>query len=120
MLNDDGVGTVTVFRVYPDGVDTWTIKERERTDPAAREELLQHNDYRRLLRYLHDRAMRGAGVHLSMTDCYRETDYGECKPGAAFTSTAAPAYGRAPPPTATRPRRRGPLPVPRTRRRRDT
>ena len=28
-------------------------------------------------RYLHDRAMRGAGVHLSMTDCYRETDYGE-------------------------------------------
>ena len=77
VLNDEGVGTVTVFRVYPDGVDTWTIKERERTDPAAREELLQHNDYRRLLRYLHDRAMRGAGVHLSMTDCYRETDYGE-------------------------------------------
>ena len=78
VLNDDGVGTVTVFRVYPDGVDTWTIKDRERTDPAAREELLRHNDYnRRLFRYLHDRAMRGAGVHVSMTDCYRETDYGE-------------------------------------------
>ena len=78
VLNDDGVGTVTVFRVYPDGVDTWTIKDRERTDPAAREELLRHNDYnRRLFRHLHDRAMRGAGVHLSMTDCYRETDYGE-------------------------------------------
>ena len=78
VLNDEGVGTVTVFRVYPDGVDTWTIKDRERTDPAAREELLRHNDYnRRLFRYLHDRAMRGAGVHLSMTDCYRETDYGE-------------------------------------------
>ena len=78
VLNDDGVGTVTVFRVYPDGVDTWTIKDRERTDPAAREELLRHNDYnRRLFRHLHDRAMRGAGVHLSMTDCYRKTDYGE-------------------------------------------
>ena len=78
VLNDDGVGTVTVFRVYPDGVDTWTIKDRERTDPAAREELLRHNDYnRRLFRHLHDRAMRGAGVRLSMTDCYRETDYGE-------------------------------------------
>ena len=64
VLNDDGVGTVTVFRVYPDGVDTWTIKDRERTDPVAREELLRHNDYnRRLFRYLHDRAMRGAGVH---------------------------------------------------------
>ena len=78
VLNDDAVGTVTVFRVYPDGVDTWTIKERERTDPAAREELLRHNDYnRRLFRHLYDRAMRGEGVHISMTDCYRETEYGE-------------------------------------------
>ena len=78
VLNDDGVGTVTVFRVYPDGVDTWTIKDRERTDPAARKELLRHNDYnRRLYRYLYDRAMRGEGVHISMTDCYRITDYGE-------------------------------------------
>ena len=78
VLNDEGVGTVTVFRAYPDGVDTWTIKERERIDPAAREELLRHNEYnRRLFRYLYDRAMRGQGVHISMTDCYRETDYGE-------------------------------------------
>ena len=78
VLNDDAVGTVTVFRVYPDGVDTWTIKDRERTDPAAREELLRHNEYnRRLYRYLYDRAMRGEGVHISMTDNYRQTDYGE-------------------------------------------
>ena len=78
VLNDEGVGTVTVFRVYPDGVDTWTVKDRERTDPGAREELLRHNDYnRRLFRYLYERAMRGEGVHISMTDCYRETDYGE-------------------------------------------
>ncbi len=28
-------------------------------------------------RYLYDCAMRGEGVHISMTDCYRETDYGE-------------------------------------------
>ena len=78
VLNDKGVGMVTVFRVYPDGVDTWTIKDRERTDPAAREELLRHNEYnRRLFRYLYDRAMRGEGVHISMTDCYRRTDYGE-------------------------------------------
>ncbi len=78
VLNHDGVGTVTVFRAYPDGVDTWTIKDRERTDPAARDELLRHNDYnRRLYRYLYDRAMRGEGVHISMTDNYRQTDYGE-------------------------------------------
>ena len=78
VLNDDGVGTVTVFRVYPDGVDTWTVRDRERTDPAARDELLRHNDYnRRLFRYLYERAMRGEGVRISMTDCYRETEYGE-------------------------------------------
>ena len=78
VLNDDGVGTVTVFRVYPDGVDTWTVRDRERTDPAARDELLRHNDYnRRLFRYLYERAMRGEGVRISMTDCYQETDYGE-------------------------------------------
>ena len=40
VLNDAGVGTVTDFRVYPDGVDTWTVKDRERTDAGAREELL--------------------------------------------------------------------------------
>ncbi len=78
VLNHDAVGPVTVFRVYPDGVDTWTIKDRERTDPAARADLLRHNDYnRRLFRYLYDRAMQGDGVHISMTDCYRHTDYGE-------------------------------------------
>ena len=78
VLNDDGVGPVTVFRVYPDDVDTWTIKDRERTDPAARADLQRHNDYnRRLFRHLYDRAMRGDGVHVSMTDCYRHTDYGE-------------------------------------------
>ncbi len=78
VLNDAGVGTVTVFRVYPDGVDTWAIKDRERTDPAARDELLRHNEYnRQLYRYLYDRAMRGEGVHISMTGNYRQTDYGE-------------------------------------------
>jgi glutamate/tyrosine decarboxylase-like PLP-dependent enzyme len=78
VLNDGNFGTVTLFRAYPDGVDTWTIKDRERTDPEAREELLAHNEYnRRIFHYLYERAMRGEGVHISMTDCYRHTDYGE-------------------------------------------
>jgi hypothetical protein len=69
---------VTLFRAYPDGVDTWTIKDRERTDPRCREELRAHNEYnRRLFRHLDEKAMRGEGVLLSMTDCYRHTDYGE-------------------------------------------
>ncbi len=78
VLNDANFGTVTLFRAYPDGVDTWTIKDRERTDPAARDELLAHNDYnRRLFQHMHERAMQGHGVHISMTNCYRHTDYGE-------------------------------------------
>lgn len=78
VLNDGNFGTVTLFRAYPDGVDTWTIKERERTRPEAREELQRYNEFnRRIFHHLHAQAMRGQGVHLSMTDCYRHTDYGE-------------------------------------------
>ena len=78
VLNGDNFGTVTLFRVYPDGVDTWTVAERERTDPGHREELHAHNQYNReIYRHLYDKAMSGKGVLLSMTDCYRHTDYGE-------------------------------------------
>lgn len=78
VLNSDNLGTVTLFRVYPDGVDTWTVPERERTDASLRDDLLRHNEYNReIYRYLHDKAMSGQGVLLSMTDCYRHTDYGE-------------------------------------------
>lgn len=78
VLNSDNVGTVTLFRVYPDDVDTWTIQQRERNDPAARDDLLKHNEYnRKVFHYLHDEAMEGRGVRISMTDCYRHTSYGE-------------------------------------------
>ena len=69
---------MTLFRAYPDGVDTWTVAERERTDPSLRLQVRAHNEYnRRIHRYLHDKAMSGKGVLLSMTDCYRHTEYGE-------------------------------------------
>jgi glutamate/tyrosine decarboxylase-like PLP-dependent enzyme len=78
VLNSDNFGTVTLFRAYPDGIDTWTIKDRERGDPEAREELLAHNEYnRRIFEHLHNEALQGKGVRISMTDCYRHTDYGE-------------------------------------------
>ncbi len=78
VLNGDNVGTVTLFRAYPDGVDTFTVPDRERTDASLRDDLLAYNEYNRAIyRYLHDKAMTGKGVLLSMTDCYRHTDYGE-------------------------------------------
>ena len=78
VLNSGNVGPVTLFRVYPDGVDTCTILERERSDPAARDELQRHNSYnRQIFEYLREQAMQGRAVHISMTSSYRKTDYGE-------------------------------------------
>ena len=78
VVNGENFGTVTLFRVYPAGVDTWTIKEKERCDPSHQDQLRAHNEYnRKIFRYLHDRAMQGEGVRISLTACYRHSDYGE-------------------------------------------
>jgi glutamate/tyrosine decarboxylase-like PLP-dependent enzyme len=78
VLNRQNFGPVTLFRVYPDGVDTFTVQEREFKDPAYREALHRHNEYnRRIGKYLHKEALAGRGVMISSTECYRHTDYGE-------------------------------------------
>jgi glutamate/tyrosine decarboxylase-like PLP-dependent enzyme len=85
VLNGDNVGPVTLFRVYPPGVDTFTVKERERTDPGFRAQLLEYNQLnRRVFERVHVEALAGRGVVLSMTDGYRNSDYGE--PIAALKS----------------------------------
>ena len=77
VVNGDNFGTVTLFRAYPDDVDTWTVKDRERQDADYQDRLLANNEYNRAIyRYLHEKAMSGKGVLLSMTDCYRHTDAG--------------------------------------------
>jgi L-2,4-diaminobutyrate decarboxylase len=78
VLNSENFGAVTLFRVYPDDVDTFTISKREMTDPTFRETLQKHNDYNhRIFAETQAEALQGRGVVLSLTDCYRETDYGE-------------------------------------------
>ncbi len=78
VLNRDNFGTVTLFRAYPDGVDTFQIKEKEMHDPKFRDKLLKHNVYnRKIFDFVHQEGMAGRGVMLSLTDCYRKTDYGE-------------------------------------------
>lgn len=78
VLNRDNFGPVTLFRAYPEGVDTFHIKEKEMHDPAYRDVLLRHNEYnRKIFDFLHQEGMAGRGVMLSLTDCYRKTDYGE-------------------------------------------
>ena len=78
VLNRENFGTVTLFRAYPAGVDTFSIKRHEFEDAAYRDSLLAHNDYNReISQYVHSEAMEGRGVMISITDCYRRTQYGE-------------------------------------------
>jgi glutamate/tyrosine decarboxylase-like PLP-dependent enzyme len=78
VLNRDNFGTVTLFRVYPVGVDTFSIKREEFEDPDNRESLITHNAYNQeIFQYVHSEAMEGRGVVISTTDCYRHTTYGE-------------------------------------------
>lgn len=78
VLNRENFGPVTLFRVYPESVDTFTVPKRERTDPAFRDELRKHNEYnRRIFARIQAEALQGRGVVISLTDCYRESEYGE-------------------------------------------
>src|SRR5204863_9650448 len=71
VLNRDNFGTVTLFRVYPPGVDTFEITKKEFHDPEQADSLRRHNAYnRRVADYVHAEAMAGRGVLLSFTDCY--------------------------------------------------
>ncbi len=78
VLNRESFGPVTLFRVYPPGIDTFRIKEAESQDAACRDVLLLHNEYnRKVFEYVHQEAMAGRGAVLSLTDCYRTSEYGE-------------------------------------------
>ncbi|GIX04743.1 MAG: hypothetical protein KatS3mg114_0612 [Planctomycetaceae bacterium] len=78
VVNRGNFGPVTLFRVYPDGVDTFDILQRELHDANYRDQLRRHNEYnRRIFRRVQDEALQGRSVVLSLTDCYRETEYGE-------------------------------------------
>ncbi len=78
VLNGENVGPVTLFRAYPDGVDTFSVKARERSEEGYREQVLAHNEYnRRIFERVHAGALAGEGVAISLTNCYRQTDFGD-------------------------------------------
>jgi L-2,4-diaminobutyrate decarboxylase len=77
VLNEENVGPVTLFRVYPHGVDTFTIKQRERSDPSFQEQVAELNTYnRRVFERVHAEAISGHGIVISMTDAYTHSDFG--------------------------------------------
>jgi len=78
LLNDYNYGPVTLFRVYPEGVDPKSTYRRETTDAGAKEDLLRYNDYnRKIFKVLHRQMEEGDGLALSITDHYRSSAYGE-------------------------------------------
>ena len=77
VLNAENFGPVTLFRVYPSGVDTFSVPAQEYSNPEFRETLLAHNEYnRRIFDEIQSEALQGRGVVISLTECYRETEYG--------------------------------------------
>jgi glutamate/tyrosine decarboxylase-like PLP-dependent enzyme len=78
VMNAENFGPVTLFRVYPDGVDTFEYPNREQTDARCAEKLATFNDYnRRIFQHVHTEALRGEGIVISLTDRFRQTEYGE-------------------------------------------
>ena len=78
VMNPDNFGPVTLFRVYPDDVDTFEFPKLEQTNADYAPQLHRYNEYnRRIFQVIHADALRGEGVVLSMTDRFRETDYGQ-------------------------------------------
>lgn len=78
VMNPENFGPVTLFRVYPDGVDTFEMPRQEQTDARFAEHLRRHNAYLRdVFELMHAEALAGEGVVISMTDRYGLTDYGE-------------------------------------------
>ena len=76
VLNDYNYGPVTLFRVYPPGVDAAKALHRELNDPDYRSQLLEHNQYnRQLFDLIYQRVMQGEGVLLSWTLAYRYANY---------------------------------------------
>jgi glutamate/tyrosine decarboxylase-like PLP-dependent enzyme len=74
VLNDENVGPVTLFRVFPDEVDTLTFKREQWTDPSLDAQVMAHNEYnRRVFAHVNEEALAGRGVAISLTDCYRRT-----------------------------------------------
>ena len=68
---------MTLFRVYPDGVDANRAYREETTRPELAGQLQAHNAYnRRVFEALRRQAGRGEGMNLGMTDQYRLTPFG--------------------------------------------
>jgi len=87
VLNDYNYGPVTLFRVYPPGVDAEKALHHELNDPEYRSQLLVNNVYnRQVFDLIYERVMQGEGVMLSWTLAYRYANYPDGPAVAALKS----------------------------------
>lgn len=78
IVNDANHGMVTLFRVYPDGVDANLAFHEEVTRADKAEQLRAHNIYnRQVFEAIRHQLDLGDGMNLGMTDCYRLAACGE-------------------------------------------
>jgi len=81
-VNPDDTGLVTLFRVYPEGVDAKVQFERELKEPSARADLLRHNELTEAVGDKLFEWVRGGKKidgrytpYLSFTTGFRNTEY---------------------------------------------
>ena len=87
VINEGNKGPVTLFRVYPNGMEAKNVFSREMNDPRYREFLLEHNEFNReIFNEIHEKSMRGEGVLLSWTDAFLRADYPYGPPIASLKS----------------------------------
>lgn len=84
-VNTYNHGSVTLFRVYPDGVDAESMFHNEMRNPDYAESLEKNNELNRQVQeYLYKEALEGRGATLSLTENYRSSSFG--KPIVAIKS----------------------------------
>ncbi|KYF92729.1 hypothetical protein BE17_47480 [Sorangium cellulosum] len=77
-LNDYNLGPVSLFRLYPKGVDAKKAYREELSDPEMRDRLRRHNDYNhRILAWILAQSQEHGGPVLGESSHYRTTTYGE-------------------------------------------
>ena len=77
IVNEDNFGPVTLFRAYPPGVNTFSVKQREFEDPSFASQVAIHNELnRRIFDRVQSEALEGRGVALGFTDNYRKSSSG--------------------------------------------
>lgn len=77
-VNGRNVGPVTLFRAYPQRIDTFQVLTKERHDATYRTQLQFHNEFnRRIYQRVHAEALAGQGVAIGFTDRCQVSDEGE-------------------------------------------